>query len=345
MSEPVVRVTSLGKRFAVQRGWKDALRRPAARDMRIALHGVDLSVARGECFGVLGQNGAGKSTLFKILATLILPDEGSASISGFDVVRQPDEVRRVLIPVLAAERSLYWRVSAEENLRLYADLYRLPRAEARTRIGEVLEQVGLQDAGRKQVGLFSSGMKQRLLIARALLGRPDVLLLDEPTRSLDPISAREFRQFLREQVRRVHGTTILLATHDHQEVAELCDGVVVLDQGRVLAVGHTEQLLSSSRVRSCSIWTTQGHHPALEACVNAAGAAIVGVDDVTLNGDEAWQRVRIEVPTDEAGAAELLHAIVRAGITVSRFTRDDLSLADLLERVRAERGRREMEPA
>lgn len=340
----IVRIRGLGKRFALQRSWRDALRSPAARDMRVALQGIDLSVTRGECFGVLGQNGAGKSTLFKILATLVLPDEGDACIKGLDVVRQPAEVRKILIPVLAAERSLYWRVSALENLRLYADLYKLSREEARTRIQEVLELVGLKDAGRKQVGLFSSGMKQRLLIARALLGRPDVLLLDEPTRSLDPISAREFRNFLKEQVRRVHGTTILLATHDHQEVAELCDRVVVLDRGRVLAVGHTEQLLSSSRARSCSIWTTEGRHPPLEACVTAAGATIIDIDDVTLNGNDAWQRVRIEIPTDEAGAAELLSAIIGAGITVSRFTRDDLSLADLLERVRAESNSREVEP-
>ncbi|HEX6925896.1 MAG TPA: ABC transporter ATP-binding protein [Longimicrobiaceae bacterium] len=332
---PIIEISGLEKRFLLQRSWSDLIRRPFASDVRVALSGIDLTVQRGECFGVLGQNGAGKSTLFKILATLVLPDRGVARVGGFDVTRHPEEVRRILIPVIPAERSLYWRVSAEENLRLYAELYGIHGAEARRRIGEVLELVGLEDAGRKQVGLFSSGMKQRLLIGRALLGRPEVLLLDEPTRSLDPISARELRSFLRRQLRDVRGTTILLATHDHEEVTELCDRVAVLDSGSLLAVGHTEELLSSSRARICSLWTTDGAHPALEACISACGGRLLGVEPITLGDGSCWDRVRIEVHTDEAGAAELLERLVRTGISVSRFTRDDLSLADLLERVRS----------
>jgi ABC-2 type transport system ATP-binding protein len=344
--EPIVEIRSLEKRYVIRRGWKQTLRTPAARDIRLALDGVDLSVSRGECFGVLGQNGAGKSTLFKILATLVLPDSGVAKVGGFDVTREAAQVRRMLIPVIPAERSLYWRVSAEENLRLYASLYGLDRATARRRIAEVLALVGLEDAGRKQVGLYSSGMKQRLLIGRALLGRPDVLLLDEPTRSLDPISAREFRAFLRRQVRDSQGTTILLATHDHQEVTELCDRVAVLDRGRLLAVGETEALLATSRARICSIWTSEPRHPALEASVDRAGASILSVDSVPVNDGQPWHRVRIEVPTDESGAARLLESLVHAGVPVSRFTRDDLTLADLLERVRADHQTRlEAQPA
>ena len=345
-AEPIVEIRGIGKHFTVQRGWRDLLRDPRGRDIRVALHGIDLTIARGECFGVLGENGAGKSTLFKILATLILPDAGTATVAGLDVEREPDAVRKVLVPVIPAERSLYWRISAEENLRLYADLYGLPTAQARHRIGEVLALVGLEQAGRKQVGLFSSGMKQRLLIGRALLGRPDVLLLDEPTRSLDPVSARDLRAFLRSQLREQQQTTILLATHDHGEVTELCDRVAVLDRGRLLAVGATEELLASSRARLCSLWTTDAAHPALEASVNSVGGRIVAIESVALPDRARWHRVRIEVPTDESGAADLLAALVGAGIPVSRFTRDDLSLADLLERVKAEHDSpREHQPA
>lgn len=334
-SDAIVQVRGLGKHFRLQRSWKELLLRPGARDVRIALEGIDLEVARGECFGILGQNGAGKSTLFKILATLVLPDAGSASVAGHDVTAAPEQVRQVLVPVIPAERSLYWRVSAEENLRLYAILYGLDAPTTRRRVQEVLQLVGLDRAGRKQVGLFSSGMKQRLLIGRALLGRPQVLLLDEPTRSLDPLAAREFRAFLRHQVRDSRGTTILLATHDHEEVTELCDRVAVLDEGKVIAVGETEALLASSRAKLCSIWTPDPQHAALERCVRAAGARILATEPVVLNDGIGWSRVRIELQGDEGLAADLLTSIVGAGVPVSRYTRDDLSLADLLGRMRA----------
>lgn len=338
MSEASIRIRSLNKSFRVQRSLRDLLRAPRARDVRVALEDIDLEVERGEFFGVLGENGAGKTTLFKILATLIHPDSGSASVMGRDLEREPHRVREVLVPVIPAERSLYWRVSAEENLRLYATLYGLRGADARERVREVLGVVGLGDVGGKQVGLFSSGMKQRLLIARALLGRPQVILLDEPTRSLDPISARAFRRFLREEIGERQGTTVLLATHDHEEVTELCDRVAVLDHGRLLAVGTTEMLLASSRSRLCSIWTPSAHHPALRACVERFGGRVLASEDAAIGGDVEWHRVRVEVAADEATTAELLQQLVRAGVPVSRFTRDDLSLADLIERVKRTSG-------
>lgn len=309
--------------------------RPRERDTRTALEAVDLDVAQGEFFGVLGENGAGKTTLFKILATLVLPDTGSAEVEGIDVVEDPAGVRDVLVPVIPAERSLFWRLSAEENLRLYASLYGLAGAKARVRIGEALDIVGLSDAGRKQVGLFSSGMKQRLLIGRALLGRPRVLLLDEPTRSLDPVSARAFRTFLKRNIGEEQGTTVLLATHDHEEVSELCDRVAVLDQGRLLAVGNTEQLLASSRVRQASIWTPDATHSGLREALDRAGARIVDVEGVPLSDGTEWSRVRIQLEADETEAADLLAALAKASVPVSRYTRDDLSLADLIERVKA----------
>ncbi|TVR67634.1 MAG: ABC transporter ATP-binding protein [Gemmatimonadales bacterium] len=332
--EPVVRIRGLTKRFRVQRGFKELILRPGERDLRTALDAVDLTVHPGEFFGLLGQNGAGKSTLFKILATLILPDEGEVSVAGIDVTRDPAAIRRLLVPVIPSERSLYWRVSARENLRLYAALHGLRGRQAVERVDEALQVVGLHDTGGKQVGLFSSGMKQRLLIGRALLGRPRVLLLDEPTRSLDPVSAREFRRFLRERVGRDRGTTVLLATHDHEEVTELCDRVGVLDQGRLLAVGPTEVLLAESVERSYEFWTPAGDHPQLESLVARAGGVMVSRRPAPAE-TEGWHRVRIRLPQGEEGAARLLTALVETGIPVSRFTRDDLSLADLLQRVSA----------
>ena len=336
MADAIVEIRQLHKRFRLQRRWRDLLR-PRPTDIRVALNGIDLSVHRGECFGILGQNGAGKSTLFRILATLVLPDGGQARVGGFDVVAEAPAVRRLLIPVVPGERSLYWRVSAEENLRLFAALYRLEAVTSSRRVHEVLDLVGLQETGRKQVGLFSSGMKQRLLIGRALLGRPQVLLLDEPTRSLDPIAARDFRTFLRRQVLEAQGTTILLATHDHEEVTELCDRVAVLDRAELLAVGPTQKLLGWSQARQCSLWAPSHHRLEVEGVMKGEAARILSAERVQVDDTVGWDRYRIELEGDESAAARLLTNLVRAGIPVSRFTRDDLSLADLLQRIQGER--------
>src|SRR5262249_51337585 len=162
----------LHKRFAVRRPFDEVIRHPFARLYTQALRDVTCDVAEGEFIGLLGPNGAGKSTLFKTLATLVIPDGGHATILGHDVVRDANAVRSVLVPVVADERSLRWRLSSRENLRLYAVLYGVPRAEVTPRIEQVLEVVGLGHTRRQMVGQFSSGMKQRLLIARALLARP-----------------------------------------------------------------------------------------------------------------------------------------------------------------------------
>ena len=178
------------KRFPVPRPIGAVLRAPFARRWVTSLDDVRFDVRPGEFFGLLGPNGAGKTTLFKMLSTLVLPDAGHATVGGHDVATEPAAVRRLLAPVIADERSLHWRLSANENLELFAGLHALPRRGSAARIREVLHVVGLADTGARQAGTFSSGMRQRLLVARALLCRPRVLLLDEPTRSLDPIAAR-----------------------------------------------------------------------------------------------------------------------------------------------------------
>ena len=239
-----VHMEGLRKRFSVRRPLDEVIRRPFAKKYAQALQDVTCEVEEGEFFGLLGPNGAGKSTLFKTLATLVTPDAGNATILGHDIVRDPHEVRRVLVPVVADERSLRWRLSARENLRLYAVLYGVPSAGLSDRVDHVLDVVQLGGTGSQMVGQFSSGMKQRLLIARALLASPRVLLLDEPTRGLDPVSARTLRTFLKDEICHRHGCTVLLATHNTEEAFELCDRVAILEKGRVLVSGPASHLAS-----------------------------------------------------------------------------------------------------
>jgi ABC-2 type transport system ATP-binding protein len=334
--DAVVRVDGLVKRFAVRRGWKDTLRHPRATEYATALSGVTFDVARGEFFGLLGENGAGKTTLFKVLASLITPDEGTVTVHGFDVVRHGDRVRRLLAPVIADERSLNWRLSARENLRLFAALHDLRGAARDRRVGELLELTGIADTGDKMVGQFSSGMKQRLLIARALLSRPAVLLLDEPTRSLDPLGARRFREFLREEIVARQGCTVLIATHKAEEALELCNRVAILDRGVVRAAGTPEELSRQIVGERYKLWTLDPSHPAL-ASLEARG--VLHVVQRGERDEEGWTPLQLEIPGGPRIASEVLGHMASAGVTVASFERGRLPLAELIERIVESRGK------
>ena len=331
VGDTAVVLSGLTKSFTKQRGWRAALTGKARESVR-ALTDVSCDVRAGEFFGLLGENGAGKTTLFKILATLVTPDAGSAVVSGYDVVASPARVREVLAPVIADERSLNWRLSARENMRLFASLHGLRGGDASRRIDELLALVNLVDAADRLVSGFSSGMKQRLLVARTLLARPSVLLLDEPTRSLDPISARAFRQFLRQDVALAQGCTVLLATHNAEEAFELCDRVGVLHKGRLVATGQTSELARAVGEDRFAFWIRPADQASIDAL--AASGVIRGVK-VGPAEEQGWTRVECDLRGGLDGAAEAIAFFARAGVNVGRCEPLKLSLADLLERVLA----------
>lgn len=329
-SRPLVRIDGLEKRFAVRRPWTEIVRRPFERPEVEALRGVTLEVRAGEFFGLLGPNGAGKTTLFKVLATLVSPDGGNVEVGGWSVLDDPARVRSVLTPVIADERSLDWRLSGRENLRLFGSLYDLDGPVRRRRIDDLLRRVGLEEASERMVGTYSSGMKQRLLIARALLSRPRVLLLDEPTRSLDPVSARDFRQFLREEIVGRRGCTVLLATHDADEAFDLCDRLAILDRGRVVAKGTARELArlaDDHRLRLVVPADAAGR--ALEV-LGAAGAEDFGVG---AEAEEGWVALVGQLRGGAASTAELSEALAASGVQVAEVARDSVPLADLIERL------------
>jgi len=205
-----------------------------------ALNGIDLEVARGELFGLLGPNGAGKTTMVKILTTLLLPTSGSARVLGHDVVRNVNPLRRRIGFVFGGERGLYTRLSGLDNLRYFADLYRIPPDVSRRRIPELLKRLDLDGREHDRVELYSRGMKQRLHLARGLLNDPEVLFLDEPTIGLDPVGARELRVLVRMLVE--GGKTIFLTTHYMFEADEVCDRIAVINQGVIVASGTPASL-------------------------------------------------------------------------------------------------------
>ncbi|WP_405734843.1 ABC transporter ATP-binding protein [Streptomyces sp. NBC_01537] len=209
-----------------------------------AVDGLTLHVERGEMMGLLGPNGAGKTSTAKILMTVLLPTSGSARILDHDVVTQAQSVRRLTGVILGGDAGLYARLSARDNLALFADLYGIPYRQQKRRIQELLDLVGLLKDERKRVESFSRGMKQRLHIARGLLHDPEVVILDEPSNGIDPVGARELRVLVREQVRA--GRTVLLTTHYMFEADELCDRVAVMRDGKKVAEGTPESLKKQS---------------------------------------------------------------------------------------------------
>lgn len=243
----VIEIEGLRKRFRAKHGFRDLL--PWSRRTYVeTLRGIDLLVPENEVFGLLGPNGAGKTTMFKILGTLILPTEGQAWVDGIDVASSPEKVKQILTYVIAEDRSLLWRITGRQNLNYFAALYGLTKKESDRRIPELLHMLDLEEAADRRVMSYSSGMKQKLALARGLLPDPKVLLLDEPTRSLDPLAARQLWQFVRGDLVAKQGKTILVATHNMDEVKDYCDRVAVLHRGQIMAKGNKADVIATANL-------------------------------------------------------------------------------------------------
>lgn len=240
--ELAIAVDRLEKYFPPARsGWR-AMAQPFEKATCRALAGISFEVREGESVGLLGANGAGKSTLLRILATLLLPTRGAARVAGFNTSRESREVRRRLGYHAGTDSGFYARLTGRQNLRFFGRLNLLSRADAEKRIEQLAEQFRLTQSMDQQVRTLSTGTVQRLSLARALLHVPPVLLLDEPTRSLDAIGAMEFRRFLKSQVLKRGETSLLFASHTLSEIELLADRVAIIDSGRLLACDTPEAL-------------------------------------------------------------------------------------------------------
>ena len=224
MSTPVIQISSITRRF----GEKNAVDQ------------LTLDVQAGEIFGFLGHNGAGKTTTVRLLNGVIEPTSGSARVLGLDPQTQGPALR-ARTGVLTETPSLDERLTARENLSFYADLYNVPRTEVHERVNSMLTEFELADRANEKVGGYSKGMKQRLALARALLHKPDVLFLDEPTAALDPVAAR-YVNTLVENLARREGCTVFICTHNLVEAQKMCDRVAVMEHGRLVALGTPADL-------------------------------------------------------------------------------------------------------
>ena len=285
-----------------------------------AVRGISFVVEKGELFGLLGPNGAGKTTTIKILITLLLPTSGVARVLGHDVAMDPRAIRRRVGYVFGGDRGLYDRLSARDNLRYFAELYGVPAREQRSRIGQLIEQVGLAGRERELVEGYSRGMRQRLHIARGLLHDPDVIFLDEPTIGIDPVGARELRQAIAALT--TAGKTVLLTTHYMFEADELCDRIAVISAGRIIAEGTPGQL--KNRVTAGGVLEVEVY--GLRDSVLATIHQVAGVRGVAIEEQDQAQIITVRT---EPGA-EVTRPVLQCldGATVGRVATREPSLED-----------------
>jgi daunorubicin resistance ABC transporter ATP-binding subunit len=286
----------------------------------VALDGLDLTVPAGTVFGLLGPNGAGKTTLVRILATLLAPTSGRAAVLGHDVVREPLAVQR-RIGLAGQFAAVDEELTGRENVEMIARLYRLSTAEARRRAADVLERFDLVDAGGRRVATYSGGMRRRLDLAAGLIGRPPVVLLDEPTTGLDPRSRQELWRTI-DELRR-DGTTVLLTTQYLEEADRLAQRIGVVDHGRIVAQGTAAELKAAVGATILSVRLAD------RAAVHEASAVLAGLgaaDQPHVDAADGEIRLAVEDPGASAEAVRRLDArqLQIASVELHQPTLDDV---------------------
>ena len=239
----MIRIENITMRYPLRRRYRDYLLHPfAKRKYFLALKNINLEIAEGDCVAFLGVNGAGKTTLLKLIGGLLYPHKGRIFINGYDSRKQNNLARKSVGFVLSEERSFYWRLTGLQNLEFFGALDNLFGPELQTNIHHLIEMVGLSMAADTPVANYSSGMKQRLAIARGLLSDPTILILDEPTKALDPKAKEQIKEIILRKIQSNRKRTILIATHRFEEAESLCNKVCFMGKGRLLGYKSLEEI-------------------------------------------------------------------------------------------------------
>ncbi|HET7114558.1 MAG TPA: ABC transporter ATP-binding protein, partial [Pyrinomonadaceae bacterium] len=291
-----------------------------------ALRDVSFDVNDGEIFGLIGPNGAGKTTLTKIVATLVQPTTGTVTVKGFDSVEESAALRKLIGLAAAEERSFYWRLTVEQNLMFFARLYNIPKRKAQARIDVLLGQLDLEHSRRQRFGELSTGNKQRMAIARALLNNPPILLLDEPTRSLDPLAAARMRSFIGLLASGDPPVTILLTSHNLNEIEQLCQRIAIISHGRIRELGTPDRIRTLHQARERVRLVLEGI--SLERAVNIVASALADAE-VSQDGPRTVVTFSREVGDDRLDCG--LRAILANGTRVVACETQRATLLEVLE--------------
>jgi len=320
-------IEAVSKRYS-RRG---VLRPAATEEASDALHDVSFAVRKGETVGLLGPNGAGKTTLLKIITGLILPTAGRVLLEGRDIARDSISARRSMGLVTCDERSFYWRLTGRQNLSFFATLYGLRGESSRRRIEELLAALGLREAADRAYQGYSSGMKQKLAIARGLLADPRIVFYDEPTRSLDPLSTHSIRRWIVERRTASPEQAHVIATNQLAEAEELCDRLLIISRGRLLAAGTIAEIRRRYHPDDREVhritWTGGAGNPGLQPDPERG---VLQVESEPSNGLHA---VRVQTTRGGQGLSTVLEGILRSGGRVLRCETAQVSLDELFRSV------------
>ena len=327
-SRLAVDVSGARKTFPKSFGYVSWLRNFGRTERRTVLHDISFAVERGELFGLLGANGAGKSTVLRMLAGLVAADSGRIVVGGADAASQPLALRAQIGLCTGEERSFYYRLTARSNLEYFGALAGIRRTALASRITEVARAVDLSDQLDSRFDQFSAGMRQRLSFARALLADPNVLLLDEPTRAVDPVHTYQLRRIIRNLVDN-DGKTVVLATNLLDEAWELCDRIAVLRGGRIVTIASPSELGRMTR----SVLRYFVDIDLLDDALVARIRAVPGVIGFTHAPLENGASLSVDLDDDPRSLTHLLRAVSANGISVTSIRPETVRPADIFSRL------------
>jgi ABC-2 type transport system ATP-binding protein len=318
----------LTKRFRRLGTYRDLLLYPVRRPEHLAVDELTLQVGRGELFGLLGENGAGKTTVIRMLATTLLPSSGTAMVAGHDVVREPQRVRELVGLANGDERSFYWRLTGRQNLEFFAALHHLSPSLARVRIDTLLGVFGIHDEAEGPFYSYSTGTRHKFSIARGLLTEPQVLFLDEPTRSLDPIAAADVRRLLVDHVVGELGHTVLLATHSLSEAEAICDRIAIIRAGTLVACGTIAELRQRMTLpSSLNIRITGGTEDLTTRLERTRG-----INAVVATMEGSATRLTLQVERDRGIVNRVLSQVLESGANVETCEIHEPALEEIYHR-------------
>ncbi len=286
-----------------------------------AVDHIELNVPKGSIYGLLGPNGAGKSTTIRLLCTLLKPDDGTATVSGLDILESPVQVREItgILPE-EGNHTLYQTLSAYDNLEYFARLYDVPEDEIPGRIEELLTFMDLWDRKDDPAGELSTGNRQRLALCRALLHKPKVLLLDEPTAALDPVAAKRVRELIL-RFSEKYGQTFFINSHNLSEVQRMCDKIAIIDEGKILLSGDTQELRTRFQ-------TSQDFRIRVVDDLEKAGSIAESLDFVSSVKKEA-DTIVVTIEDPITNNSTLMQSLLSQGIKLVEFAEEEATLEDL----------------
>jgi ABC-2 type transport system ATP-binding protein len=287
-----------------------------------ALKGVSLEIKPGEIFGLLGPNGAGKTTLIKCLTTLLLPTAGEAWINGYHLTKQDNQIRATVGCMLMGERGLYWKLTGRENMVFFGALYHLSPADRRRRADAIIERLRLDDIADRPVETYSSGQKMKLAFAKALINDAPLLILDEPTNTLDLPSARELRAVVHELNQ--EGKTVIYTTHIMAEAETMCDRVAIIDRGEVLALGSVPELKAS--LNREAVIRIEG---VISAKASQAVQALPGVSQAAATPVNGHVQLTVVAQDHQALLPRLIETLTAHNAVMQKITPEEVTLEDV----------------